>query len=489
MAKVKKMKFIKVEADRPLLTFYSPKFEPEPRLYMELIENKAKVKPTLRNSEWISKSSKGVIPSIYDSKNYADNEITKENLISRSPPKSPVSKPKIIDITNASDNDIKEFENKAIRDREDRRKDHDRRSDRDDDRRSSKDDLDNISGSIKFGFKQKLREQRNARDDRRSDRDDDRRSDRDDDRRSDRDDDRRSDRDDDRRSDRDDDRRSDRDDDRKYKEEKKENPLSKMLKGEVDSKPSKEPSPTNQNISSSVTATTAAIASVVLPPSLSEINDGKVHVDSNGIRNLDYITGNEQAEQDVKKDVLNKFNILKRKHPYASIPTYSEHTDLVTLQKDYKSITKQIEIDAKAVKYKTWLLWGYFGLEFILLNYASFDDIRGFYQQQYNSMNQYEDLLYELGEKTYVPDEKKWPVEIRLLMLMGTNMGMFVLGKMAEKRFGINPMNLFKTTPNYSQNNQEQPEPQNTSFSQPPKKKGISPPEFDFEDISQKKMN
>ena len=461
MAKVKKMKFIKVEADRPLLTFYSPKYESEPRLYMELIENKSKVKPTLRNTEWISKSSKGIVPSIYDAKNYADNEIAKDNLISRSPPKSPKDKPKIIDITNASDNDIKEFENRAIRERnrdDDRRRDdEDRRSDRDD-------DLDNISGSIKFGFKQKLREQRNARDERSK--------------RSDRDDDRRSDRDDDRRSDRDDDRRSDRDN---KKEEKKESALSKMLKGETE---------TTQEIPSSVNVAVASVATVInnnLPPSLSEINDGKVHVDSNGIRNLDYITGNEQAEQEVKKDVLNKFNILKRKHPHAIIPSYSEHTDLVTLQKDYKSITRQIEIDAKAVKYKTWLLWGYFGLEFILLNYANFDDIRGFYQQQYNSMNQYEDLLYELGEKTYVPDEKKWPVEIRLLLLIGSNAGMFVLGKMAEKRFGINPMNIFKTAPSYSQ----QQEPQNNTGFSPniPKKKGISPPEFDFEDISQKKTN
>ena len=67
------MKFVKVEADRPLLTFYNPKYESEPRLYMELLENKAKVKPTLRNTEWISKSSKGVVPSIYDAKNYTDN--------------------------------------------------------------------------------------------------------------------------------------------------------------------------------------------------------------------------------------------------------------------------------------------------------------------------------------------------------------------------------------------------------------------------------
>jgi hypothetical protein len=471
MVKVKKMKFIKVEADRPLLTFYNPKYEAEPRLYMELLENKAKVKPTLRNTEWISKSSKGVVPSIYDAKNYADNEITKENLISRSPPKSPKDKPKIIDITNATDNDIKEFENKAIRNRDDDRRRND--SDNEDRRSDRDDDLDNISGSIKFGFKQKLREQRNARDERsrRSDRDDD-------DRRSDRDNgDRRSDRDDEDRS-----RESDK------KEEKKESALSKMLKGEAESSQEKSPSPTS-NITNIAVAGVATVINNSLPPSLSEINDGKVHVDSNGIRNLDYITGNEQAEQDVKKDVLNKFNILKRKHPYATIPTYSEHTDLVTLQKDYKSITRQLEIDAKAIKYKTWLLWGYFGLEFVLLNYASFDDIRGFYQQQYNSMNQYEDLLYELGEKTYVPEEKKWPVEIRLLMLIGTNAGMFVLGKMAEKRFGVNPMNLFKTAPNYSQT-QEQPQTQQQpGFSPQPKKKGISPPDFDFEDISQKKTN
>ena len=444
MAKVKKMKFIKVDADRPLLTFYSPKYESEPRLYMELLENKSKVKPTLRNSEWISKSSKGFVPSIYDTKNYADNEIAKDNLISRSPPKSPKDKPKIIDITNATDNDIREFENKAIREREDRRRDDDRRSD----------DLDNISGSIKFGFKQKLKEQRNARDGR-SDRDD---------------------------------RRSDRDDRSDDREEKKESALSKMLKGENVER-QETPSPLSSSVIASAVVATATI-SPSLPPSLSEINDGKVHVDSNGVRNLDYITGNEQAEQEVKKDVLNKFSILKRKYPQASIPSYSEHTDLVTLQRDYKSITRQIEIEAKAIKYKTWLLWGYFGLEFILLNYSNFDDIRGFYKQQYNSMNQYEDLLYELGEKTYVPDEKKWPVEIRLLMLIGSNAGMFVLGKMAEKRFGVNPMNMFNTAPNYSQPQQENQQQGFSSINQqPPKKKGISPPEFDFEDISQKKTN
>ena len=476
MSKNKKIKFIKVEAERPLLTFYTPKYEAEARLYLELLENKSKVKPHIRNTEWISSSSKGSVPSIYEAKDYADNEITKENLISKSPAKSPREKPKIIDITNASDKDIKDFEDRALRSRDDRR----------DDRR---DDLENISGSIKFGFKQKLKEQRSMRSSRENYRDDDRRSDRDnDDRRSDRDnDDKRSDRDNDKRSDRDNDRRSDRE----------ESALSKMLKGESSSITTSEKSDSINTTTSTVQNTVSNIinsnetSSAVIPPSISEINEGKVHVDTNGVRSLDYITKDEKAEEDVKKDLLVKFNILKKKHPYATISTYSEHTDLTTLQKDYKSVVKQIEVEAKAIKYKTWLLWGYFGLEFILLNYASFDDIRGFYQQQYNSMNQYEDLLYELGEKTYIPDEKKWPVEIRLLMLIGTNAGMFILGKMAEKRFGINPMNMFKTAPNYSQPSQEsqQAPPSISSTQVPPKKKGISAPEFDFEDISQKKTN
>ena len=105
MSKNKKIKFIKVEADGPLLTFHSPRYEPEARLYLEYLENKAKVKPQLRNTEWISKNVKGYIPSIQD-----DNvkDIFKSDKVEKSPQRSPV-KPKIIDITNATDNDIREF--------------------------------------------------------------------------------------------------------------------------------------------------------------------------------------------------------------------------------------------------------------------------------------------------------------------------------------------------------------------------------------------
>ena len=444
MSKNKKIKFIKIEADGPLLTFHSPRFEPEARLYLEYLENKAKVKPQLRNTEWISKNVKGYVPSMQE-----DNvkDIFKSEKVEKSPQRSPV-KPKIIDITNATDNDIREFEEKAIK---------------------NKDDLDNLSGSIKFGFKQKLRQQREDSDtEKRSDRDE-RRDDRDERR---------------------DDRRSERDETRSEKKE--ESLLSKMLKGEdaiqVQSSISQtQPQPTTQIPQS--------IQQIQIPPSISEITSGKVQVDSNGVRNLEFITQDEQNEQELKKDLLRKFSGLKRKFPVAHIPNHTEHTDLQTLQKDYKYIVKQLEIEEKSQRYKQWLIWGFLGLEFVLLNFGSFEDIRGFYDQQKNSMNQYEELLYELGEKNYIVDEKKWPVEIRLLLLMGSNVIFFVIGKMAERKYGINPMNMFsninkpqETFNSYAtQQPNQQPTQQPSQY--PQKKAGIKPPEFDFEDIAQKKTN
>ena len=112
MTKQKGIKFVKVETDRPLLTFYSPKYEFEPRLYMEMLENKSKVKPTLRNTEWISKNNSSLAVSINDNK---INENSYDEVKSKSPSKSPSTinkKQKIIDITNASENDLKNFDDR-----------------------------------------------------------------------------------------------------------------------------------------------------------------------------------------------------------------------------------------------------------------------------------------------------------------------------------------------------------------------------------------
>ncbi len=496
MTKQKGIKFVKVETDRPLLTFYSPKYDFEPRLYMEMLENSSKVKPTLRNTEWISKNNSSLAVSMNDNK---VNENTYTDSKSKSPSKSPSStinkKQKIIDITNASETDLKNFD-----DRISDRKSYDDKSD----------DLDNLTGSIKFGFKNRLKQKR---DERRSRDDDDRR---DDERRSRDDEDRRDERrsrdDDDRRDERrsrDDDRRDERrsrDDDRRD-DRKNESPLSKMLKGEEDT-----PSNNKEPEQSSQQAQTSQNRVNNIPPSLSEITEGKVQVDSNGIRSLDYITTDERDEQEKKRDLLNKFVKLKKEYNNAHIPNHTEHTDLITLQKDYNSIKKQLEIDAKALRYKQWLLYSFLGLEILLLNFGSFDDIRGFYNYQKNCVNQYESLLFELGEKNYIQDEKKWPVEIRLIGVVAMNAAFFIGGKWAERKYGVNILTLFNPMnipppppqaqfqPQQPQFQPQQPQQQFqprqqspvgfTPFVNPPQQKPkMRGPEFDFEDIASKKTN
>jgi hypothetical protein len=495
MTKQKGIKFVKVETDRPLLTFYPPKYELEPRLYMEMLENKAKVKPTIRNTEWISKKSSSYSASVNEER--ITSESSHQESKPKSPPKSPQKKQKIIDITNASDNDLKNFENKALENKY----------------TDKSDDLETLKGSIKFGFKNKLKQRRDERsknddDDERRSRDDDERRD---ERRSRDDDERRDERrsrdysdrhrdDSDRRREDSDRRREDSDRRRDEERKKDESPLSKMLKGEVDESSREEAKSPSQQLPQQQQVSNIA-------PSLSEITEGRVQVDSNGIRSLDYITSDERDEQEKKRDLLNKFAKLKKEYHNAHVPNHTEHTDLMTLQKDYTSIKKQLEIDSKALRYKQWLLYSFLGLEIMLLNFGSFDDIRGFYNYQKNCINQYESLLFELGEKNYIQDEKKWPVEIRLVGIVAMNAAFFIGGKWAERKYGVNILTLFNPMnipppppqqqfqPQQPQYPPQQPRQQQspvgfTPFVNPPQQKPkMRGPEFDFEDIASKKTN
>jgi len=82
--------------------------------------------------------------------------------------------------------------------------------------------------------------------------------------------------------------------------------------------------------------------------------------------------------------------------------------------------------------------------EFVFGNYLGFE-MAGFTQQQILTMHSYEVLLIELGEKSYLPGGSKWPVEIRLLFMILSNAGLFIISKLILKSTGSNLIGLINS--------------------------------------------
>ena len=186
------------------------------------------------------------------------------------------------------------------------------------------------------------------------------------------------------------------------------------------------------------------------PPSLAEINCGFVNQ-----KEFKFNQPNPQIEQqneDAKRELLFKFDLLRKSYPLSTIPEYNIHTDKLVLENAYNDCIRRLSLDSTVENYKTYLVYGFMGTEFILGNFLGFD-MQGFTQQQIISMHSYEKLLIELGEKSYVPTGSNWPVEVRLLFMIIMNAAFFVISKMMMKKTGSNLMGLINGMTSSSKSN------------------------------------
>lgn len=160
-----------------------------------------------------------------------------------------------------------------------------------------------------------------------------------------------------------------------------------------------------------------------LPPTLSEINNQT----QGPIKNFAYT--NTEDEMKRKRELLFRFDILKRSYKDAHIPEFTEYTDIKTMERIYEDTVRKVGLESKVDGYKKFLTMGFFGVEFLFTKFIGVD-MSGFAKQQMSSMNSYERLLIELGEKAMIEKAKsQWPVEVRLLFTIVMNAVIFLLMK------------------------------------------------------------
>jgi len=486
MAKKKHIKVVKIYLNRNERVAEKPQvFPPLPRLYLELLENKAKIKQDLINKEHVP------IVNIQADKSNVDNdrvEIIDDSMQSGDEIKENIDKRRDKNDNHRDDSDDNHMDrddnhrdrDEKRRDRDDNHSDRDDNSDRDDKHRNrDKDD--------------KRRDKRrniDDRDDKHSDRDDKRRdkhsdiNDRDDKRRDkhsdidDRDIDEKHDNHSDEKSDSERDELShrlkellgDTDDEKSERSHRDREDSSKYSDYDLkDDKYSRQRDDPIKNKSSHRSIDYKSMNGPgPNPPSLAELEAKGQFQANHNLRDINQPDLTEQDLEDKKRELLFKFDLLKKSYPNSTAPDYTLHSDYFTMQRSYDDTVRRLSLDSTVESYKTYLIGGFMVTEFIFGNFLGFD-MQGFTQQQIVSMNSYEKLLIELGEKSYMPSGSKWSVEIRLLFLIIMNAAFFLISKMIMKKTGANLMGILNNM--------------NSAGSQPQKKRKMRGPTTNLDDI------
>ena len=141
----------------------------------------------------------------------------------------------------------------------------------------------------------------------------------------------------------------------------------------------------------------------------------------------------EQREEKEKEEYLWKFYTLKKKYKDLipaddPIPPFNKLSDLNDMKLTYERTLRKLALDDNYQTYRTWLVYGFMGVEFVCTTFIGID-MSGFTMHQKSVMPQYDRLLLELGERPYNSWSMMFPVEVRLMGLILFQAAVFYIGK------------------------------------------------------------
>ena len=132
-----------------------------------------------------------------------------------------------------------------------------------------------------------------------------------------------------------------------------------------------------------------------------------------------------QSDQNEKREMLFKFELMKKKNPQFEIPEYSMGSEINLMRTSYDLFVRRLTIDCTVDNYKQYLTFLSLGIEIIGSRFTKFN-FQGLTAHHQSQMNSYEKLLIEIGEKHDPRGKSMLPVEIRLGILLAMNTVIFV---------------------------------------------------------------
>ena len=172
----------------------------------------------------------------------------------------------------------------------------------------------------------------------------------------------------------------------------------------------------------------------------SEKNEHVAEKTDTFIEKTQYEESSDAIEQ--RRKVFEEYDILQAKYPRykSSMPEFNEYSSPEVLSQKIERLRRKLSIASSVENYRNILISFILSIEFLL---GKITDLDGFASSKMESIEIYDELLVEITKKPYLGFATKWPVEIKLLMLISMQLVIFVVTKYLSKTAGSENLTMF----------------------------------------------